>query len=1204
MKSRLTVVAVAAAVGVALVLSAAGVFYQKDAQSFFYPSKIAWRQQVLEGHLPIWQPLDDLGVPFAADPSQSALYPLNVLTLLPVPFGINLMIWLHLTLAWFGAFLLSRALGLLPPSAIAAATSFGLSGYVCSMTWNCTYLLGLSYMPLLGFAALRCARSPSRSRMAALGIICGLQFLTGEPQSAILSWLLAIGLVVFDPHPGILSVGRRVGLLSVGLGLGLATALPLILPALSFLSLTTRSAGIPQSEAALWSLDPRRLAELFCAWIHGDAARRDLYLGLFFDSGNNRLSPWAASLYLGSIPLLLSAFSFRKALANVLAWQWAVAALGLLSLGIAFGSHTPLFGWIHQYIPGASLFRYPVKWFALVTLVLGLLAGKGLDRWLASPSRSFPLSLMGMGLFLLIASLAASRLGSELSTHRPIVTETTAELIAQTALRLEGVVLIVAGLVLFGFMGRRPKVLGLCAVLLIACQLLFFNARILALGPSGLFSETPPLVKAMRAEPGNPDEPRRIVTAGVHPPLYVPCLASLAPAEEALWLGRTLVSNTGQSFGVGHVGAYHALALHRIERLWRQAFGLGRPLYDLFSVPYAIVPGELELQSQDPFTVVARDCVALVRSQTVAPFSYVVHHHVRWNPSTPLLPVLARQDVLNRHAAIVEEPFVPRVSTAAHDVSPAKETVRVGGSPCRSRRPAPSVLDLDCDGPGLAVINEAYHPQWRAELDGEPVPIHPLNSAVLGVELPPGRHRLELEYEEPMLGTGLAISLGVWMMFFFVPWKRKRRSVAALGLLSLTLLCGLLSGCQKRLAENNLVLITIDTLRQDRVGLYGGNAGLTPRIDRYFAHGTMAAKAFSPTPCTVPAVKQILTGALVPELTDDRLTDVLRQNGYETAAFLSHYAFGSPESYNLNYARGFEVFDVQTTAELGPDNHSTRAAGTVIGRALAWLRQRDASRPLFLWIHLFDPHDPYAPPGDEWRRLPIVACAEHDSARRGEVRQTIRAIAGNTELGKNTQDTSWMRAAPDMPKKDQWALAALYEREIAYTDAALDELWQYLDESELTQRSLVALTSDHGEQLGEQGAWLHCLSLDDVELEVPLLLRWRGGPLEPSLSRVSFPVSTLDVVPTALARLGITPAHPERLAGRSWLSSSLPPPVVSYWQGAIVVRDDLGKVEWKVGSPEPKDHRLGPALEGIRQLLAAGQSTVPLEQLRALGYVQ
>ena len=125
------------------------VFYLRDIQIFFYPSRLYLRQRLLEGDLPLWAPELQLGSPFLADPQNAVLYPPNLLlVLLPEPACVSQLLWAHLLLAAVGAYVLLRALDTGKAAAAFGAASYALGGYVLSMLWSGGYLLSIAWMPL------------------------------------------------------------------------------------------------------------------------------------------------------------------------------------------------------------------------------------------------------------------------------------------------------------------------------------------------------------------------------------------------------------------------------------------------------------------------------------------------------------------------------------------------------------------------------------------------------------------------------------------------------------------------------------------------------------------------------------------------------------------------------------------------------------------------------------------------------------------------------------------------------------------------------------------------------------------------------------------------------------------------------------------------------------------------------------------------
>ena len=275
----------------------------------------------------------------------------------------------------------------------------------------------------------------------------------------------------------------------------------------------------------------------------------------------------------------------------------------------------------------------------------------------------------------------------------------------------------------------------------------------------------------------------------------------------------------------------------------------------------------------------------------------------------------------------------------------------------------------------------------------------------------------------------------------------------------------------------NVVLVTIDTLRADRVGAYGYQAGETATLDRLAREGVLVEDAVVQVPQTRPSHASIMTGRYPYEhgirdnyssplsRTTPTLASVLRDHGWDTAAVIGAYPVARPSGLN----RGFTVFD----DPFGAGDATTRQARTerraaeVVDHALAWLGQ-PRSKPFFLWVHLFDPHAPYEPPSP-WRER--------------------------------------FTKAP-------------YDGEVAYSDAQLGRLVGWLDAKGLRGRTLVIVTSDHGEGLGEHGEDEHMFFVYDSTLRIPLLFSWPGRL--PAGARVRGQFRSVDLFATVLELVGVT----------------------------------------------------------------------------------
>jgi arylsulfatase A-like enzyme len=286
-----------------------------------------------------------------------------------------------------------------------------------------------------------------------------------------------------------------------------------------------------------------------------------------------------------------------------------------------------------------------------------------------------------------------------------------------------------------------------------------------------------------------------------------------------------------------------------------------------------------------------------------------------------------------------------------------------------------------------------------------------------------------------------------------------------------------LMGCGSAPADvtERVVLVTVDTLRADRLGCYGAERARTPIMDTLAASGVRFETAISPAPLTLPAHASLMT-ALDPPRHGVRhnsihrlpealptLAESMRAAGFRTAAFVGAVVLDR----RFGLARGFDVYDDEGRRGSSPSvGYSERPADAVVDAALAWL----ASAPprFFLWVHFYDPHARYAPP-------PGFAAA----------------------------------FASDR-----------YAGEIAFVDRELGRLLAGIDARFGPSARLVALTSDHGESLGEHGEPTHAYGIYDATQRIPLILSGAGLPAG---RVVEAPVRLIDVAPTLLAMVGAPP---------------------------------------------------------------------------------
>jgi arylsulfatase A-like enzyme/Flp pilus assembly protein TadD len=300
----------------------------------------------------------------------------------------------------------------------------------------------------------------------------------------------------------------------------------------------------------------------------------------------------------------------------------------------------------------------------------------------------------------------------------------------------------------------------------------------------------------------------------------------------------------------------------------------------------------------------------------------------------------------------------------------------------------------------------------------------------------------------------------------------------------------LLSGCGGGRSDN-LVLITLDTTRADHIGAYGYAAARTPVIDALAAQGFLFRRHLTPVPTTLPAHTSLMSGLfppvhtvrdngtfIVPENVTT-LAEVLRDEGFDTSAFIGSFPLDSTSGLDQGFEHYDDELEPQVPSEFVPGMKlffDERPAAEVVDAAIAYHRARRAGR-FFTFLHFFDAHQPQEPPPPydvEFRQQP-------------------------------------------------------YDGEIAYIDEQIGRFIAFLEESGDWDRTLVVLTADHGEGLGDHGELTHSMLLHQATLHIPLILRGPGVPL----GQTDAWTASTQVFATALELLGIDPPATSHAVGRS-----------------------------------------------------------------------
>jgi arylsulfatase A-like enzyme/Tfp pilus assembly protein PilF len=277
----------------------------------------------------------------------------------------------------------------------------------------------------------------------------------------------------------------------------------------------------------------------------------------------------------------------------------------------------------------------------------------------------------------------------------------------------------------------------------------------------------------------------------------------------------------------------------------------------------------------------------------------------------------------------------------------------------------------------------------------------------------------------------------------------------------------------------NLLLVSIDTLRADHLGSYGYAGAQTPRLDSLARSGLRFARATTVVPLTLPAHASLLTGTFPAwhgvrdnggfYLGDDQATlaETLRDKGYRTGGFVSSFVLDGRWGIAQGFETYFDDFDLEKFGGQAGMDVIQRKGSETVDHAVAWLGA-DRDRPFFAWVHLYDPHTPYEAAEPYRSRFPAT-------------------------------------------------LVGAYDAEIAVADAQVGRLLDALDVAGRLDDTVVVVTGDHGEMLGEHGEATHGFFIYEAATHIPVIVAGPGVPARAVDDRIRI----VDLMPTALELLGV-----------------------------------------------------------------------------------
>ncbi len=703
----------------------------------------------LEGGLPLWNPLVAAGQPWAANPEQAAFHPLTALFLvLPAGPAFSLQVLLPVAAAVAGGLFFGRALDLSRTAAILLAVTWGFGGVLLSSTQYFPTLFAAAALPwVLGFAA-RIGGGSGRSDLAGLALSEGLLCAAGEPTQILLSAPIALVAAWHGSR-------RRTGdagavqdrparacsapLVLAGIALGVVVAAPTLLPGFLHSRLTVRAAELSSVATQAWSTSPWRFGELLVPSVLGGARtggdpganeEREAWRGRLYPG---RDGPFLESIYPGLLTTLLAAFAWSRRERGALAWAGVAAVAGL----IALGTHAPAWDLLRR-LPFFASTRYPEKFLVLVGLAVSVSAACGLDALVevrAQVRRRLAGAAAGLAVVAVAARVVLPVLPSTVFLGRLL----SGSAPAQAALAAAGAVLVLALVP-----GRRRRAIPALIVLAVGVDLAARGRALLRTGTTEELVSLPPQAEQLRTNP-----PRGYLFHAASQRLALWRLAKLGDPPAMACFGIATMFDL--DFGMTEL-AWSARATETILATISHEPGLAGPVFRRRSVAAILRfrPGAPQARREAEDVPLAR-LLELLTVRDPQPLAFCAER-------------LRVFDGERGWPKLVSSLGEGAVRTACVDVADAlglPASVSPGRVAIRERRPSAIRMEVDVEGPDPAfvAVNQTWHPGWRASMDGTAARVVRTDLSLSGLVVPPGRHRVDLTFEDSSVAAGMLLGL-------------------------------------------------------------------------------------------------------------------------------------------------------------------------------------------------------------------------------------------------------------------------------------------------------------------------------------------------------------------------------------------------------------------------------------------------------------
>ncbi|MFV1859711.1 MAG: YfhO family protein [Anaerolineales bacterium] len=680
----------------------------------FTPWHTAAKEIAFSGHFPLWNPWLGMGAPLLANYQSALLYPPNwILLATDVSWGQTLLVLLHLIWAGFGMALLARSIGLGAFAQAIAGLAYGMSGYLVARSGFLSINAAAAWLPWILFAAEGLSRKPRPRSVALLGLVLGLQWLSGHAQIAWYTLILAAAWVVYRARYSSGSAGKAViALLAAGL-LAFAIAAVQLIPTLEYVSVSNRAGDLAPEFALTYSFWPWRLFGLVAPDLYGNPRTAD-----FWGYGNY----WEDAIYVGLLPLLLAVGAlFTKAIGRL---KWFLLGIVAVALLLSLGSNTPIFTFLFEKVPTFSLFQAPTRWNLWLVASLSLLAGLGAEHWQVAEGRKLywlRLGTAGAGAILVVATLIG-------------LLETDIEPTFTRAIGVAGFWLAAGGIL--ALLRTDPARAGWTAAALSVVVLdLFLAGRGLNPTLPAQFNSAP---TALSEEVSG--DHRLYMSQEVEREIKFNVafrFDSFQPELDWQIVRESGLPNTPLMDRLASANNFDPLLPARYVA-WMEQLERATPAQRDRLLPYMDVGWQASVQDSLPTSY---DPVpAPVRA---------------W--------IVPRADWVTSPAEAIRRATAPNFDPSREVLLEGDPRLEVGGLGVvmTLRDKGPNEVELAVEAPegGWLVLADTWYPGWTAELDGRATESYPANGVMRSIWVPAGQHTVTFNYRPITVPIGLALTL-------------------------------------------------------------------------------------------------------------------------------------------------------------------------------------------------------------------------------------------------------------------------------------------------------------------------------------------------------------------------------------------------------------------------------------------------------------